>query len=375
MKPPSERACLAQLLPLLLEGYYRFLALLTGVVALGVVGLLALFARAPFWGWLVLAAALGLPWVQFVLSCRWLIGLRPPDHGLRLPYELLQPLYRFVAGLAREQRLPMPDEIRLASDTVAAALEDEAGRDVLLIGGIAVAALAQPALAGIIAHELAHFAGGDTRVSRRAWRRELTMGLLEAHLAEQPWGFLNPLTWAVHGYHALYRLAYFADSRRMEYAADRETVALVGKKTAAAALIHIYVLERLPGARLDHVLQSFVETNQPLDRAFAEQVRRLRATDDHDWESSCRRCLAKRTGAFDSHPSLRDRLKAIGASPRNAVTWARHQALDGPPAAELIPGWPAIEKVFTGQLVAAAREVFLHKREMAQILLGRPLDR
>jgi hypothetical protein len=40
----------------------------------------------------------------------------------------------------------------------------------------------------------------------------------------------------------------------------------------------------------------------------------------------------------------------------------------------LIPNWPSVEKRLTSELIAVYRELHQAKREMAQIMLGRPLS-
>ena len=68
---------------------------------------------------------------------------------------------------------------------------------ILVVGGVAVAAFSQDALAGVIAHELGHVAGGDTGLSRVALRWHLVMGNLEARLAGRPISRVNPLAWLI----------------------------------------------------------------------------------------------------------------------------------------------------------------------------------
>ena len=76
--------------------------------------------------------------------------------------------------------------------------------------------------------------------------------------------------------------------------------------------------------------------------------------------------MDRQTESFDSHPALRDRLKAMGVPPRKALKLALDQA--GPPARDLVPSWPAIERKLTERLIALYRESHLIKQEMGQIL-------
>jgi Zn-dependent protease with chaperone function len=292
---------------------------------------------------------------------------------LRLPRRQLRELIELVEDVARQRGLQPPAEIRLGADTVAHVYEDRPGHAILVIGGVAVAAFPQQALAGIIAHELAHFTFGDTRISRRGSRRALAMALLEYKFSERRISYLNPLVWLTLLYHLFYRLAWAAHSRAREYAADQHEVQLVGKHVGAAALIHATVTEYLPWARLSAIIESCLATNQPLERVFAEQARLARETSKDDWQEACRKALKQKAGLFDSHPGLKDRLAAMGVSWRKALQLALDQS--GPPARDLFADWDVIERELTERLVAPFREYYLAKMEVAQIILGRPVTR
>src|SRR5262249_27091577 len=121
--------------------------------------------------------------------------------------------------------------------------------------------------------------------------------------------------WPLRLYHLAFRLAHAAHSRRQEYAADAYAVRQAGKEAAAAALIYLEVTERLPWSRLENIVKGCVANNQPLDSVFAEQVRLARATRPYEWEDACRKVLRVKTGRFDSHPALKERLAAGGGWP------------------------------------------------------------
>jgi hypothetical protein len=147
-------------------------------------------------------------------------------------------------------------------------------------------------------------------------------------------------------------------------------VSEAGKQTAATALLFTTVSDRLPWARLSSIAKAHVADNSPLDEIFAEHWRRLQTVPSDEWEDACRKALKKKAGLFDSHPSLRERLKAIGISPKEALKWIRKQS--GPPARDLFPDWPVLEKILTDELMALYRQDHFAKRELAQIILRRP---
>lgn len=290
---------------------------------------------------------------------------------MRLPRKRLAGLYELVHDVARRWRLHAPQEIRLGADTVAHVYEDEEGKEVLVIGGVAVAAFPQDVLAGIVAHELAHFTAGDTRLSRRAMRTGTTIYALGWYFRTHPSSWGNPLVWFLALYHLAFHLAWARNSREQEYAADQYSVDQVGKDTAGAALVFLEVTGHLRWAQLSSMVEAFVATNEPMSQLFAEQVRRVRLTSKSDWEDAFRRAMRRGTGLFDSHPALKDRLKALGVSPRKAARQALE--LHGPPASDLIADWERVEKELSDRLIAPYREYYLAKMEMAQIILGRPV--
>jgi Zn-dependent protease with chaperone function len=359
--------------------YVPFLALLS-LTMIGLVTIVTcLVVSAPSLLCIVLFPLVSvsiLTLIQFGRAALALFQKNTPGHDeseLRFTRKKLQGLYDLVDQVARERWLRPPDEIRLAPDTVAHVYEDTEGKEILVIGGFAFAAFSQQALAGIIAHELSHFAAGDTRLGRRSYRRQVFMQVLDYHLASQ-WSWpLNPLVWMVRGYHWLYFLVWCAHSRNQEILADQQEVKQVGKEKAAAALLYATVLGGMPWLRLADIAESHAKANDRLEGIFAEQVRRATTISSSDWKDACRKELKKKTEWLDSHPQLRDRLAAMGISPRQALHLPAE--VSGPPARDLLAGWPDIEKRMTEWIVNICRAHYAAKMEIAQIILGRPVYR
>ncbi len=288
------------------------------------------------------------------------------DLEFELPKQWQKGLADLVRRVADERGLPAPDVIRLHAADVAHVYEDRRGRTVLVIGGVAVAALSQRALAGVIAHELGHCGGGDTGLSRVAARWHRVMGQLERQFWGRRWYRINPLAWVIRLYHFIYVLLWYANMRQQEYAADRHEVAHVGKEKAAAALTLVTVLHEMEWTELGAVAEACVETNQPMEQIFAEQVRRIRVAGPSDWEAALRRALRATTGWYDSHPSLSDRLKALRVSPRKALRLAMD--LSGEPATALFANWPVVEKFLTDRVMDIVRENYLARQECEAIV-------
>jgi Zn-dependent protease with chaperone function len=322
-----------------------------------------LFALAvPFAG-MVLDVLLALP-------AMFAGGKHEDPFEYQIPPSWMKGLHRLVEEVASERGIDPPDDIRLHANTVAHVYQDHHGQKILAIGGVALAVFSQDALAGIIAHELGHFAAGDTALSRRGLWWHQVMGRLEARLLQRDgWSLLNPLAWMIRGYHLLYAMVWAADARTQEYAADQHEVELVGKKLAASSLILFSVTEQMPWMCLSSIAESYVMSREPMKAIFAEQARRARAARPCEWEDACRRAVKETTGWFDSHPCLKERLRAMAVSPRQALALAVPSP--DPPARDLCVNWKLIEKLMTEKIMMLYHEAHQVKMEVAQVFLRR----
>lgn len=366
---------------MLLRLYAPFLLLVVGVMGYAAyrIGAWAWEIAAEFSvgaGLLLAVPALILAGFSLSLLAACSAFFFTPAHGgdpleLKLPTKGMKGLLKLVRSVADELSLPMPDEVRLHVESLAHVYEEGNQSDrsrILVIGGAALASLDRKALSGVIAHELGHFAGGDTTLSHRAFRWHRTMAHAECALIEMPW---NPLGWFLRGYHLLFRLAWAANLRIQEYAADRYQVELVGEKQAAWTLIALCSIDEMPWSRLASVAEWFAVMRTRDASVFSEQVRRARQVTPSQWEEACRRALKRKTGLFDSHPCLRDRLSAIGVSPKKALGLAAKLQPGETDPSEFIEGWDAIDESMSAFLVALVQCVQQDKRDMAAIILGR----
>ncbi|HEY7156713.1 MAG TPA: M48 family metalloprotease [Gemmataceae bacterium] len=397
--PNSSAPLPTLILRTLLACYYPFVALiviLNGAAIAGL-GLLAYYNRHLSVLLALAILVLALTFLQLLWALRVLF-LKIKDFNdemeLRVPRDMAPKLYDWVESIARERGLPMPDDIRVAADTVAHVYQRVNGQQVLVFGGGAVRVLPQPVLAGIVAHELAHLAAGDTELGRRALRRQLLMRQLEmafhidrdypSHLrwdARNPLSSLallgatlNPAVWALRLYHLLYALAHTVHSWQCEYAADQLSLEQSGAKVAAQALIVMTVVERMPWIRMSSLAENWVATNQPAHLLFQEQERAARSMSPGEWQDAIRKELKRETGIFASHPSLKQRLKALGISPKKAQRLLPE--LSGPAAYELFGAWwPKLEKQLAERLLVPYREAHLAKMEVGEVFSAlRKLD-
>jgi Zn-dependent protease with chaperone function len=387
--PDSSSPLPALILRTLLACYYPFVALIVILSGAAIAGLGLLAYYHPYLLLLLAlpALVLALTFLQLLWALRVLF-LKIKDFDdemeLRVPRAMAPQLYDWVESIAHERGLPVPDDIRVAADTVAHVYERVNGREVLVFGAGAVRVLSQPVLAGVVAHELGHLAAGDTELNRRAFRRQLLMHQLEIafhidHDSHLRWQWedplssfailgatINPAVWALRLYHFLYALAHTVHSRQCEYAADQLSLEQSGAEVAAEALIVMTVMERMPWIRLSSLAENWVATNQPVRELFEEQERATRSLSPSQWQDAIRKELKEETGIFASHPGLKQRLEALGVSPKKAQRLIPE--LSGPAAYELLGAWwPKLEKKLTERLLAPYREAHLARMEAGEV--------
>jgi len=358
--------------------YFPFLAAVC--VVGGLLGTLLLFYASQLPGLLLAVVALpGLALLIMVLhvaqAARALSQFPEfkDELEIQVPRQWMEGVYKLVGEIADKRGLPSADDIRLHAESVAHVYEDTRGRRILVLGGMAVATLSQRALAGVVAHELGHFGGGDTGLSRQARRSLLMMALLEHAFEASRVGALNPLAWLVRAYQHVFRLVRARASRDAEYEADRHYVAQVGRDECARTLILLNAIDVMPWSRLESIAEAHVATRQPIHQIFQLQAERARQIDKNDWRDACRKALKQKTAALDSHPLLRDRLAAIGIDRPRALELAQSLNQGGTPATKLFVNWALVEKLLTDKLMPIFYEIQGAKRELAQIFAGGPV--
>lgn len=270
------------------------------------------------------------------------------EFEIELPDKWQRGLAKLVDQVATERSLDPPDVIRLHAQSLAHVYMNSEGQSILVIGGTLIAVLPQRALAGVIAHELAHFTAGDVKRSRMARHWHRVMANLEVRFLSQNWAVWSPLVWSIRLYHLVYFLLFFASQRREEFLADSHYVDQVGEEEAATTLVLINVLEHMPWTNLANMAENFAMANQRVEHFFTEQVRSLRAASKSDWDDALRKALREPTQWHSTHPALKDRLKPLGVKARDVLPSARR--LTGEPATALFANWPLVEKYLSKKL-------------------------
>jgi Zn-dependent protease with chaperone function len=231
-------------------------------------------------------------------------------------------------------------EVYLDLEANASVLEHR-GRRKMILGLPLMATLGQDELRAVIAHEYGHFVGGDTRFSSWIWRtRVAAMKAVEALATSDSWFRRNVIRWPFEAYARLFLRITNAISRREEFAADALAAKVAGASAAGSALRringvapawdmywHSDVTPMLRAERLPPITRGF--TAMTAHRDLSSQLDEVVKTDIEHREAD----------PYASHPTLRQRLEALGAEVEGRMP-------DPPPdrAADLLADVDAAER-------------------------------
>lgn len=201
-------------------------------------------------------------------------------------------------------------------------------RNYLTLGLPLMQALTPEQFRAVLAHELGHLSGNHGRFGSWVYRvRQTWVQLLVRLEREERWGafvFNKFLNWF-----APYFNAYsFVLARRHEYEADRASARVAGGRGAALALAAVNV----KGAYLSEeywpqIFRRAEEQREPTAGAFAGMWPALRGgLAEADAQRFLRLSLSQETGYDDTHPSLADRLSALGLGPEEREALAAEVA-------------------------------------------------
>ncbi|MCW2864489.1 MAG: hypothetical protein JWP48_6197 [Actinoallomurus sp.] len=228
-------------------------------------------------------------------------------------------LWRTVTELAAQVRTRVPDEIRLVPEVNAAVSEDARllglipGRRRMYVGVPLMLTLDAGELRAVLCHELGHYGGSHTRLGGITYRGRTTL----IRTIERLHG--HAIIRAVFlGYATLYLRVSQAFSRRQELEADASAVAVAGRRPMGDALRKV----RASAAAWDFYLNTHCRMIGPAQARPADLFAGF-YTLVH--EPTMGGELAKVMNApeerspYDSHPSLAERLAAIGRLPEPSV--------------------------------------------------------
>lgn len=313
---------------------------LTGVIAALVAVSNAFFGGGGIWEMVQIVA---IPLViALVVGARLAAAYKvEPAEGVEVSPAEHPQLWAEITELAALAQTAPPSRIVIVPE-VNASVTEAAGQRELEIGLPLLATLTRGELRSVLAHELGHFAGGDTAEAAKALRR---LVLLD-HVRKEA-GLL--WRWFFAAYLHLYAVAAGPAARRAELRADQLSVQAAGPRTSAEAMRALVradltwqvldedylTLFELAGRRapVREAMHLFMEANADelapaVERALAEEKQR----------------------ASDTHPPLRERIAHFEDAARSGATEPASASDPAAPAHQLLTGGAAWLDAAEGEL-------------------------
>jgi Zn-dependent protease with chaperone function len=261
--------------------------------------------------------------VGLVLRSLW-VTVPKPD-GTELSSEHAPKLFELISEVKSALAGPSVDRVLISDEYNAGIVQiPRLGmfgwlRNYLVVGLPLLTALTPQEFRAVLAHEFGHLSGNHGRFSgwiyrmRQSWIQILTRVHEERQYAAvlfEP--FLN---W----YAPFFNAYSFVLARAQEYEADAYSAELAGKETAARALVQITKSET---ALTEKFWPAFFRKShddpQPAKDPFTQMLDGLKSPVDGATEETwLANALKVETGYEDTHPSLKDRLTAMGYDPQS----------------------------------------------------------
>ncbi len=309
----------ARVFGLAVLGYGYLLAVLVGILGLGIVGiwLLTLGHGTGY----VVAKKLLIPLVVLafvVIRAMW-VRIAPPE-GIPLNRKDFPLLFRVLDNMRARLKGPKIHTVLLTDEFNAAISQvPRLGilgwpKNYLILGLPLMQGLTPHQLKAVLAHEYGHLSGAHGKFSAWIYRiRQTWYQLMEKFDQEERWGqgiFQKFFDW-----YAPYFGAYsFVLARANEYEADRCSADLTSPRLAADALTAVYLKgESLEKDFWPALYRRAEHISSPIASMYVEMGKHLQGVGPGLQKSELLvQLMEEETGSDDTHPCLRDRLAALG---------------------------------------------------------------
>jgi len=246
---------------------------------------------------------------------------RTKCHAVRIEPEGAPELFKSIKEVCDKLSTPMPDNVLVAfsadflvTEAKVTAFDGNYEGRTLCLSTPLMCFLGIEELQAIIAHELAHFTGEDTVYSREFYPiYEVTINAL--HKMDEEEGILIEFLLYLPRIIIAEYLCIFSGierriSRKREFRADTIAADIISPEQMSSALVIAEVYGRLWPHAFEQIFVSLLqEGKRPANylRAFANNF-----STDPCLEKFAQEALTQGTGAFDSHPTLKERLGKLG---------------------------------------------------------------
>lgn len=261
-----------------------------------------------------------------------------PPPGPKLTREQHPRLFNELDAVANATKQTMPAEVFLIPDVNAwvaqrGGIMGFGSRRVMGLGLPLMRTLTCSQFRAVLAHEFGHYYGGDTRLGPWIYKTRNTIVRTLTSLRRGSWVQL-PFLW----YGKMYLRITHAVSRRQEFIADELAARTVGAKPLADGLRVIHGVGPAFSAYWRNVCAPVLQSGfcPPLVEGFEKFIQAdhiAEAVNKHVDEQ----IKTGKASAYDTHPSLKDRIAALAKLPDGA------SPAEDPPALSLIENIPALE--------------------------------
>jgi Zn-dependent protease with chaperone function len=303
-------------------GVLALLLLVAVGLPLGIVAGLLITGRGfdPWALYLLIPQAV---FATMVIRALWL-RFEPPA-GYRLAPEDAPELAADIERLRLAAGAPALDEVVIDSELNAGAasmprLLGLAGyRHTLVIGLPLMRVLDRDELAAVIAHEFGHFRGGHGRFSGWVYRVRLSWFRLVTALAHGGGSLSRPLLMFFRWYAPYFSAYSFVLAREDEYEADAVSARLVGDAAQVSALIRVehaaQFLRRRFWSQMQARMRAQPQPSPGYSALLAAALREAPPVDVARLLASTTRENDPENDLEDTHPTLSQRVSAVGAPP------------------------------------------------------------
>lgn len=295
---------------LIVFGYAAIIAISGGML------LVLLAAVAVSYGLVIfLARAFVVQWMASVAAA--LFRRSPPPQGIPITALDAPLLFARLQRMSGELRSPAIREVYVTGAMNAALVQRPrfwlfGRRTHIEVGLPLLNALSEKEVEAVLGHELGHASKRHGGIRPMAYRTYQTWMIIEEEMAQQAASGIDLVRHFIDWFAPRILTRTFVLSRAHEIEADAMSAQCVGAEVMGQALV------RMPLA--DHAMQRFsddladrIRVQPEPPRQLEELNRRLRQTlDDETKRSLLEAELERETTLDDTHPALRDRLRALG---------------------------------------------------------------
>lgn len=268
---------------------------------------------------------IGIPLVVLslvILRALW-IKFQPPE-GIELKPSQAPRLFQLIDEISTKLKTCKPHTVLMTGEINASVSQlPRLGilgwhKNYLTIGLPLMHASTPEQFKSVLAHEFGHLSGAHSRFSVWIYRvRESWYRLVENLAREQVWGtfiFRRFFQW----YAPVFGAYSFVLAREHEYYADQSAAKLMGSRTSADALLNLYIKDVFAEEKFWTPYYNKADTDPtPPPKPFNEVHKIVQAEIEPESASKwINKALKRKTEFYDSHPSLSDRLRAIGEEAR-----------------------------------------------------------